>query len=598
MTTQEPHILKPSKSRPFPTVLYFLDTETVLEDIGHKTKLHSLRMGICQKHVRNGPASLKLDKEFIITNKTKFADWLVSQQKLKSHSYIIAHNVVYDASILDLFRELPKRGYKLQSLYSKGQVCIVRFSNDTSKLTMIDNGNIFSGTLEKWGAIFDIPKIKIDFETCSYDELVIYCRRDVEIMVKAWSVWMQFLSEHDCGGFRETVGSTAFNTWRHKYMQREVYVHKDETVLKMERESYHGGRVEAFHQGVLWTDEYFYLDINNMYGYIMKNYKVPVGLQGYSEKLPLKRMISYLSRYCVIADVTVNVDEQAFVTKKDNRVCYPLGRFRTTLTTHEIEYALSNGWIENLHAFSWYKADYLFSGFISDYYALRMSYRLQQNKGFEAICKLMINSLYGKFGQTGIMQRVIGHVPYNEVWHMPIIDAQSGERFYQTAIGGTVIEERHKGESYHAMPAIAAHITANARLYLFSLLKKAGLENVYYCDTDSMIVNRMGFYNVETLINESELGKLKVETKSPWIIVNAPKDYEMSERRKVKGIRNNATQIDDNTFLQEQWVKLAGLIRDGFQSGYTSKEITKHQNRIIYSGVVTQTGKIEPFHFE
>jgi hypothetical protein len=179
---------------------------------------------------------------------------------------------------------------------------------------------------------------------------------------------------------------------------------------------------------------------------------------------------------------------------------------------------------------------------------------------------------------------------------MPILNAQTGKHGIITSLGGSIYETQPEGESYHSMPVIAAHVTANARLYLWSLIEKAGRENVFYCDTDSLIVNRMGYYNLESEIQENTLGKLKIETQSPYLIVNAPKDYEMSDRRKIKGIRANAQQLDDNTFLQEQWVKLAGLIRQGFENGYTSKEITKHQERVIYSGVVTETGRIDPFH--
>lgn len=595
MTEQKPHLLKPSKSKPFPSVFYFLDTETELTDIGHKTKLHSLKMGVCQRYDRKGDNQLMMKDEIIIQDKSEFIDWFTSQQKQKSHVYLIAHNITYDATILDLFREFPKVGYKLQSLYSKGQVTILRWKHGSIKVTMIDNGNIFSGKLERWGKIFNIPKIEIDFDTCSYDELVSYCKRDVEIMVRAWSEWIKFLHEHDCGGFRETVGGTAFNTFRHKYMQRDLYVHKEYDVLELERKAYHGGRVEVFNQGIQWTDNYYYVDVNSMYPYIMRNYKVPIGLQGYSKSLGIKRLINYLDRYSIVADVTINVDEPAFVSSYNGHVCYPLGKFRTSLTTHEIEYCLMNGWLEKLHAFAWYKSDYIFTEYVDDFYNLRTKYRSVNNTGFAEICKLFMNTLYGKFAQTGISQSIVGRSAYDEIWHMPVIDAQTGKRYYQTALGGNIIEDKKEGESFHSMPAIAAHITANARLYLYQLMKQSGLENVFYCDTDSLIVNQLGYYNLENHLDDSQLGKLKIELSSDWLVVNAPKDYAMQGRSKVKGIRDNAIKLNDSTFEQEQWTKLAGLIRDGFENGYTSKTIEKHQNRIIYSGVVTQSGRVLPF---
>ena len=574
---------------------YFLDTETNLTEIGHKTKVHNLKIGVCQHYERSGDYELIQKDQIVIREKSNFIEWLDGKLKSKSHAYLIAHNVVYDATILDLFRELPLVGFSLVSIYSKGQVCIIRWKRGSTKLTMLDNGNIFSGTLERWGRIFNIPKIEIDFNTCTGEELQIYCKRDVEIMVKSWQTWMKFIHENDCGGFRETVGSTAFNTWRHAHLKTEVYVHKTENVLKLEREAYHGGRVEAFHQGTLWTDHYYYLDVNSMYPFVMRNQPYPTGLQGYSKSLGLKRLITYLNRYAVIARCIVNVDKPAFISKVNGFAAYPLGRFETVLTTNEIILALQNGWIETLVEFSWYKQEKLFDSYIDKFYSLKKQYRDENNSGFEAICKLFMNTLYGKFGQTGLEQITIGQANHDEIWNLSVVNAQSGKRSHQTALGGSIFETFSSGESYHSIPSIAAHVTANARLYLYSLIEKAGHNNVYYCDTDSLIVNRMGYYNLESEIDENTLGKLKIETHSPWLIVNAPKDYEMSERKKIKGIRTNATQLDDNTFLQEQWVKLAGLIRQGFERGYTSKEITKHQRRIIHSGNVSETGKIEPF---
>ena len=589
------HILKPVKFREFPTTFLFLDTETTLTDIGHKSKLHKLKMGVCQRFERDLDNQLNFKDEIIINHKTEFMRWLLPQPKVKSHLYIIAHNVVYDATILDLFRSLPKAGYILQSIYSKGQVCIVRFSKGDRKISLLDNGNIFGGALERWGKIFNVPKITIDFSTCTNPELETYCRRDVEIMVKCWQTWIGFIVKNDCGGFRETVGSTAFNTWRYKYLKRDVYVHKKKEVLELERAGYHGGRVEVFKQGRMWTDNYYYLDINNMYGYIMQNGLFPVGLQGHSKTLGLKRMVSYLNRYSVMARVVLNTDEPVYITKVNGHTAYPLGRFETVLSTQEIIHALRHGHLESASEFSWYKQADLFREYVTDFYSLRLAYREQANTGFEQICKLLINSLYGKFGQTGLTQSIIGKAAYNEIWHTPILNAQTGAKSYQTALGGSVYETITNGESYHAIPAIAAHVTANARLYLYGLIKKAGFENVFYCDTDSLIVNRMGYYNLEELIEPDTLGKLKIELRSPWLIVNAPKDYEMAGRLKIKGIRNNAIQINDNTFLQEQWVKLAGLIRQGFTQGYTSHTIEKHQQRVITSGVVTDSGRVEPF---
>lgn len=592
---QKAHTLKKMTRKDFPGHFIFLDTETTQVDDGQGVKKHYLKIGIAQWHKRQEDQTLYKQAEKVFTTQDEFMNWLMTCVRARQGVYLVAHNIVYDAAILDLFRLLPKRGFRLESLYSKGQVCIIRWKRNKTTLTMLDNGNIFAGSLARWGRIFDFPKLEINFETCTREELETYCRRDVEIMVRAWSEWLAFAKQNDTVGFRETVASTAFGTWRYKFMPVDPYVHKDQAVLSLEREAYHGGRVEVFQQGLMRFDTYYYLDINNMYGYVMKYGEYPYGLQGYTDKITTRRLVEYLRRYSVIARVNLTTDEPVFLHKVNGRAAYPVGTFEEVLTTNELIYAFEHGFVNQVLAAAWYKKAALFTDYVQTFYDLRMQYRQAHNAGFEQICKLLVNGLYGKFGQTGMKQKVIGKASPQEVWTETLIHADTGRHGQRVAIGGVVYDQIAEGESYHSMPGIAAHITANARLHLWSLIQQAGRENVYYCDTDSLIVNSFGYYNLEQSLDENKLGMLKIELSSPWVEIRAPKDYSMQGRNRIKGIRDNAEQLDSHTFRQEQWVKMAGLIRQGFQQGYTSKEIIKHQAREITSGLVDGTGRVTPF---
>lgn len=593
-----PHVLEPTKDAPLPTRIIFLDTESHLTPGDHRTTVHDLKLGIAQLHNREGVNDLRMTSESVFTQAGDFFNWIGQKCTGNKTFYLVAHNIVYDLAILNGFRELPRLGFTMVSLYSKGQVSIIRWKKDKTRIICVDNGNFFGGTLQRWGDIFEVPKIKINFATCTFDELTVYCRRDVEIMVKSWQTWFRFLTEHDCGGFKITVGSTAFNTWRHAHVKDRVYVHKFEQVLALERESYHGGRVECFYQGHQDNGPFYYVDINNMYGHIMRQGSFPIGVQGYSRKLPIKRMIQYLGRYNVIARVTVNVDLPAFVKKVNGFTAYPLGRFDVTLTTEELKLALSHGWIEKLHAMSWYRSGNIYQTYVDQFYSLRMMYRQQGNKGFETICKLLINSLYGKFGQTGLRQEIIGEADLDEIWSIPVIHIDKEIRSRQVAIGGIIYEEFHEGESYHAMPAIASHVTANARLYLFDLIQQAGRENTFYCDTDSLIVDQTGYDRIEGMISQDQIGKLKIELQSDYLTIHAPKEYEMSGRKRIKGIKKNAIEIAPGVFEQEQWPRLAGMIRSGMPEVYATATIQKHHSRRIRSGTVRASGWVDPFHLD
>jgi hypothetical protein len=86
-------------------------------------------------------------------------------------------------------------------------------------------------------------------------------------------------------------------------------------------------------------------------------------------------------------------------------------------------------------------------------------------------------------------------------------------------------------------------ITANARTRLYDLFQKAGLEHVYYCDTDSIITDT-------TLPTSSRLGEIKQVDTIKEFIALAPKLYAYETRNKeilirAKGFKEGNLKFND-----------------------------------------------------
>jgi DNA polymerase elongation subunit (family B) len=226
---------------------------------------------------------------------------------------------------------------------------------------------------------------------------------------------------------------------------------------------------------------------------------------------------------------------------------------------------------------------------------LKEYYQDQNNKPFAGIAKMFINSLYGKFGQLGLSMTKIGSCDPRETMKMHVVNIDHNEYYSITKIGGSVIREEKRGEGYNSFPAIAAHVTAYARIYLNQLRKLIPAHNVFYMDTDSLIVDNLGLRHLDHLMHPTHPGKLKVELSSKWLIVNAPKDYRMENRTRTKGIRADAELIAPNAFLQDQWTRIPGLIQDGNVDQFYTHKIIKRLARSIHSGVVQKSGWVIPF---
>jgi hypothetical protein len=119
--------------------------------------------------------------------------------------------------------------------------------------------------------------------------------------------------------------------------------------------------------------------------------------------------------------------------------------------------------------------------------------------------------------------------------------------------------------------------------------------HVFYLDTDSFIVDKTGLASIKAMLHDTLLGKLKIEHTSSWLEVNAPKDYAMLDIKRIKGISKRATQLTKDSFRQEQWVRLAGMLALGDVSSYLVRTVDKHLQRVIYSGEVQRSGWVKPF---
>jgi hypothetical protein len=124
----------------------------------------------------------------------------------------------------------------------------------------------------------------------------------------------------------------------------------------------------------------------------------------------------------------------------------------------------------------------------------------------------------------------------------------------------------------------------------------AGLENLWYVDTDSLrgaasIAKRLAPY-----LAPSRLGGLKIEERHSWCDIRGCKDYETPRHLRMKGVRGNAQSNDGVAYAQEQWQGWAGAIASGRLDLPVTREIVKVLYRNYTKGDVLPTGRVAPLH--
>lgn len=586
------HYLRPNKSQEQPHSVVYVDTETRPEIIDGVTH-HRLRFGwACFERTRTG-RNWVAPEWFRFETAEDFWAWLESRARGHTRTYVFAHNWAFDACVLDTFRILRERGWTLGRAIIESPPVILTWSRERASFAMLDTLNWWRMPLAKIGASVGIPKLAMPEANASAEAWDTYCRHDVEILRVVLHHWWDFLLAYDLGGFAHTLAGQAMRTFRHRFMDAPILVDDDTAALKLGRESYHGGRVEAFRIGRVDGPVHCF-DVNSMYPFVMRDHVYPAALKRRIRRVSVADLHKWIGRYCLVARVELETKRNRFAHVVEDKLCFPVGRFQESLTTPDLADALEHGEVRSVGECAIYEREPLFSRFVSELYAHRVDATERGDKVQRWLLKHLLVSLYGKFGQKGTVWENRGPSGDEVIRVWREYDCESGTKRLLRSFGGILQEKVRDEEARESCPAIASHVTAYARAYLWSLFQRVDPRGVFYCDTDSLLVGDEGARRLAPLESEQTLGGVKREWSAPWVEVHGAKDYRTPHKVVCKGVRAKAEWIADDTIRQEQWSSLPGLVWSGQLSAPTTVTMSKHLARDYTKGKVALGGTVSP----
>lgn len=589
--------IPPIEKNRIPKRFIVFDSEAYRLGFDSGVEVQSLRLGVA--------CYVKLDKsckplEYIWLDFQDLGGLLsfIEDKTRKDNTlYIYAHNLKYDLQLTGLLTGLIGRGWGSSLFVAEDPPTFIRLKRGRMTIMLVDTFNYWQFSLAKMGEQLGLAKLPMPLEGANNKEWFTYCKRDVEVLTRYLLSFMFFLIENDLAPLGLTLASQAFRAYRHKFMSHEIIIHNDQRALILEREGYSGGRVEAFFIGEVKDRELYKLDVNSMYSYVMNDNVYPVRLYSYSENIPLTRLEHLLNTYYVIARVQLTTLEPVYPYKLNGKLVFPVGSFETVLHHSELAHGLKNDHIQAIKGVAIYDRQPIFQDYVAYFYALKCQAEENHNPILRFQAKLFLNSLYGKFGQREVISEIQdnpGPVEYKRLTGF----SEALNRTVEINYLGNKIEIRYTGnESQYSFPGIAGAVTANARVYLWHLITIAGPGEVLYCDTDSLVVTRLGLDRLEPYLDPVRLGALKIEGNSSMFKCLGPKDYIFGEEIKHKGIPKQAVTMGPNLFSYEQFRGFKTWLKQGLPPGVEVYQRTKERKAIYDKGVVTPTGRVIPLMF-
>lgn len=587
------HCLIREKTLAMPRHLIFFDTETIQEELLNGEVRQKLKLGWACYYRRAYGRNLPKEDWCNFYDAVTFWQFVHKHTERKGKLWVLARRLVFDFTVVEGWKYLRQAGFKLKFFHDKGTTSIISVRGERGSIVFLDIMNWFVESLEKTGQRIGIPKLKIDFETCTDSYLSIYCKRDVEIELANFKDFMKFLYDNSISRLCYTKGSTAMAAYLLSHYHKRIYIHNNQQAIDLERDSYRGGRTECFYLGDLENEKYYIVDVNSLYPFVMRDNPYPVKYKKITQKIVPYTLQKLLKDTAVVAKVLIETDEPAYAVRRE-RTIFPIGRFWVTLATPELKYALEHNHIVKIEQVVVYEQENIFSSYVDRFYNLRQRFRDTDNSEYEELCKVMLNSLYGKFGQKAEVWKKIGVCP-DEPDRVEICYVEGCKRTKAIRyLLGEIFELEGYREPFNSFPAIAAHVAAYGRMYLYELMKQAGEGNYFYCDTDSLFLNEVGLQNLGDKLENKRLGGLKVIEEMTSVNIRGLKDYTIGEKEVIKGVRKLAIKIGDGVYEQELWPSFKGLLRRQHPNVYAIETIRKTLNRNYTKGTVNPNGSVQP----
>lgn len=458
------------------------------------------------------------------------------------------------------------------------QILDVRRGTDKrNKWRFLDSVRLIPTRLDKAAKSFGLSgKVQHDLNIPEHDRASwnIYNGEDCRQLYMVMDKFHKYVETDLRGEVGVTAPSTAMKIFRRNHLKKSIPRSVD--THEFVRSGYFGGRVECFRKE---CEGLRYYDINSSYPASMLE-DMPVGegfwWDGEPSALVKESYIGFVE-----CDVWVPTDLHIPpLPVRKGKLIFPTGRLSGIWEWGELQMALSVGCeIRKWKRSVWYEKGKLFDTYVKEIYWLRDKSNPEYKEGLAAIAKIMLNSLYGKFGMRTERKKLY-------LWDDP--ELPEGAIPTTGSPDSLLWMATEEADASYVLPQISARVTALSRVRLYQGMMQAiaaGGE-VAYTDTDSVLTTAelatttaLGGWKDEYPEYSGRIAGRFVSPKV-YILTVPNSDFEafpferdtVWESVRAKGLEDRSRKSIEfleggGTVLQKRLEKVGTLARGGFNSG-------------------------------
>lgn len=410
-------------------------------------------------------------------------------------------------------------------------------------LKKIEVTDVHGNTVKKQEFDYSLMEKDERYKPENWENIIDYLRDDCVTLYEAIAAFQNQYGRH------LTQAGAAMAQW--KKISKTNIPKSTGAYFEKFKPYYFGGRVQCFRRGII-DDDFSVFDINSAYPFAMLEAH-PYGLE-YVESTD-ETMDKPI---CLTAFYRIRASSQgAYPFREKTGLAFPDdGEIREFhVTGWELQAAVDTDTAGNPEILSviYHLEKQDFRDYIEHFYQLRLTAKATGDKAGDLFAKLLMNSLYGKFGANPENYAEYVILPPEE--QESLLDPEndfslSGE------LGPWLLGERdlNDEEMRYYNVATSASITGYVRAYLWRAICKTGRENILYCDTDSIATTDSG----NGLDTGKELGKWKHEGEFDRAGIAGKKMYIFRGKKRGNKEREYKTASKGVKLTNAQLWKVAG----------------------------------------
>jgi hypothetical protein len=346
-----------------------------------------------------------------------------------------------------------------------------------SKMSIVDS---HGKTIKKQEFDYALMEKDKRFAPDTFDKIIDYLRDDC---VTLYEMINAFQSEY---GRHLTIAGAAMKQW--KKISNVDVPKSTPGFFSYISPYYFGGRVQCFKHGIVEKD-FSVFDINSAYPAAMLNAH-PYGLDYVESQNEDENEPRGPGFFTIEANAT-----GAFPVRSKNGLGFPNTgeRMIFNVTGWELQAAIDTAtagdYVVKKAIYFHHRRD--FSIYVDNFYRKRLEAKASNDSAGDLFAKLFMNSLYGKFGANPENYADYIILPPSELDSLNEADSDyslSGD------LGPWLLAERplDDDEMRYYNVATAASITGYVRAVLWKSICATGIDNMLYCDTDSIATHDEG----------------------------------------------------------------------------------------------------------